>query len=188
MCWEEAQDYDAWRRGEAVPGFDWERNRIRVEGEGCAPLGQRARRELERRARAMNAVWRVHAATAENALWLAVHMRGMEPLVEAVAKVQAEEAAFVRRVAGMVGDEVEEMRLAREIISVGSARLQEACAEVRRLYRRIHRSRAVLRSRERAVRARLAGYQRCRGRTVTGHGRFGGAASDVQSMSTGDSE
>ncbi|KAI9898641.1 hypothetical protein N3K66_007001 [Trichothecium roseum] len=188
MCWEEALDYDAWRRGEAVPVFDWERNRIRVSGEDCAPVGERTRRELERRARAMNAVWRVHAATPENALWLAVHMSNMEPLVEAVAKVQAEEAIFVRRVAGLVGDEVEEMRLAGEIISVGSSRLQEVCASVRRLYRRIHRSRAVLRSRERAVRAKLARYQRCQGRTVACDGRFGAAASDVQSMSTGDSE
>ncbi|RJE16913.1 hypothetical protein PHISCL_10750, partial [Aspergillus sclerotialis] len=68
-----------------LPPIDFEVNKTPLSG------SSRSMKRNKARARAMNIPWKTDLATPENALWVAINMQQVLPLVDAVATVEKAE-------------------------------------------------------------------------------------------------
>lgn len=109
---QESSQYDAWKGGIRMPVFDFDANKAPVKG------GDKVQKRLAHRTIAMNTIWRVDRATAENAMWLWINWPYAIPLVKAVAKVQRAKNHWKKIVEGQ--DVLSEMEMA-EVLTTSKA-------------------------------------------------------------------
>lgn len=111
MTSDEASQYDSWLKGYFLfPSMDWDANTEHV------PTGIDALKYMDKRAQALNEVYGVNIANAENALWFTQKHEDLLPCLDAVAKVQ-----YARRTQNKTQTELYGMQLA-EIQIIHSAK------------------------------------------------------------------
>ncbi|OIW23287.1 hypothetical protein CONLIGDRAFT_649807 [Coniochaeta ligniaria NRRL 30616] len=77
--------YLFWKQGHAqIPPFDFAANKEPL-------VSEKNRKRHEKRARTMNKIWGVDNATAENAMFVSLHMVAAMPLIKAVAREEGAE-------------------------------------------------------------------------------------------------
>lgn len=147
----ELQQYQAWKDGVFMPGFDWVHNRDNVPG------GVNSQRRFAESAQAMATIFNVKQVAPENAAWLYKHMSYAIPLVKAHIRVARAEK-HMRRGGGTEGAnwmELAEAETARKAVTVSTKRVSEVRARLRKLEASLNRSMDVIQARKHALQAKL---------------------------------
>ncbi|AGK89732.1 hypothetical protein [Cryphonectria parasitica bipartite mycovirus 1] len=149
----EVKQYETWARGIRMPEFNFVTNREPLRGQ------EGARKRYERRARAMNKIWKTNVAVAENAMFVSIHLTYMVPLVAAVSKIEAAEMELVGGSNDLTEMELAEVQTAHKITSIASANMNSMMEQIRRLTSSINSSKEIIQAREHAIKRKIQGYK-----------------------------
>ncbi|QNC69630.1 hypothetical protein [Corynespora cassiicola bipartite mycovirus 1] len=150
----ELEQFDAWKKGLAMPPFDWSANRKAV------PTGAQSQLRFERRAKAMDIIWGHEGATAENASWLTSNMSYAIPLVVAVARMHAAERELRGGQEELTEYELAEVQTTHKVVAIAMDNMNQVYRRLNEIARDINHSKEIIQAREHHIKAKIPKYKK----------------------------
>ncbi|WDK09662.1 hypothetical protein CGRA01v4_00940 [Colletotrichum graminicola] len=126
MTPQELRQFNVWEKGARMPEFDFALNRKPIRNT------EANRKRYERRARAMNKIWKTDVAVAENAMWVSTNLSSVE---------------------------LAEIQTAHRAVATATTRLNHVKEQMRRLTTSINSSCEIMQAREHALKRKIKGYK-----------------------------
>lgn len=149
----ERRQYKAWVEGSGMPVFDWEKNKEPVKG------GDMARKRYERRALAMNKIWKVDCAVAENAMWACKRLSYMIPLITAMTKLETAATEVVGGIGSLSALDLAEVQTCRKAINISTSTMNAVMQCMHQLTSSLNSSMKILQAREHALEKKILAHK-----------------------------
>ncbi|RKF65151.1 hypothetical protein GcM3_125027 [Golovinomyces cichoracearum] len=149
----EKEQYEAWKDGLSLPPINWSVSRKPITG------GEKSLARYQKRAVAMQTLWKNDTITEENARWLSSEMSYSIPLVIAVVKVQAAERDLAGGQTDITEAELAEIQTCHRVNAVALDRANQYFREAKLLLKRLNHCRDKIQVRENAIKAKIPTYK-----------------------------